>query len=110
MLVHVASSGPLPLDLTVIATEGESPYIKAMKQAHLKDLRAKNYQGTDDEWFQIVSLVLGQRSVPVDDSGWSSGVEATASIAGSEDEGKELIITIRKKVQKITVSEGRIQW
>lgn len=109
MLVHVASSGSLPLDLTVIATEGESPYINAVKQAHLKSLRAKNYQGTDDEWFQIVSLVLGQRSLAADDSSWSSGVETTASISESEDEGKKLTITIRKRVQTITVREDHMQ-
>ncbi|KAJ5619560.1 hypothetical protein N7510_003544 [Penicillium lagena] len=108
VLVHVASSGSLPLDLTVIATEGESPYINTVKQAHLKNLRAKNYQGTDDEWFQIVSLALGQRPLPVDDSGWSSGVETTASISGSEDEGKELVITIRKRVQTITQRLGAL--
>jgi hypothetical protein len=109
VLVHVASSGSLPLDLTVIATEGESPYINAVKQAHLKNLRAKNYQGTHDEWFQIVSLVLGQRSLAADDLDWSSGVETTASISGSGDEGKELIITIRKRFQTITVREDRMQ-
>lgn len=126
VLVHVSHTGPAPLDLMLTATEGESPYISfgryihvpgmmllttptdaqsAVKQSRLKDLRAKNYQGTDEEWSRIVSLVLGHASVSVDESGWSSGVEALASISGSGDEDKEIVITIRKRVQAITVRD-----
>jgi hypothetical protein len=74
-----------------------------VKQARLKDLRAKNYQGSDDEWFHTVSLVLGQSSAPLDEPEWATGLEASANVSGSGEVNKELVITIRKRVQTITV-------
>lgn len=75
----------------------------AVKQAQLQDLRAKNYQGTNEEWVNIVSLILGRRSAPLDEPDWATGLEASVNIAGSNEDNKELIITIRKRVQSITV-------
>lgn len=74
-----------------------------MKQTRLKDLRAKNHQGSNEEWIKIVSLILGQSSAPLDDSDWASGLEASAHVSGSDEDNKELVITIRKRVQTITV-------
>jgi len=74
-----------------------------VKQTRLKDLRAKNYQGSDDEWAKIVALILGQSSAPTDDPDWAAGLEASANISGSDQDDKELVITIRKRVQTITV-------
>ncbi|CAG8906854.1 unnamed protein product [Penicillium egyptiacum] len=77
----------------------------AVKQSRLKDLQAKNYQGSHDEWVKTVSLVLGQSSAPPDEPDWATGIEASASISGS-DEDKEIVITIRKRVQTITQRLG----
>lgn len=74
---------------------------RVVKQSRLNDLQAKNYQGSDDEWVKTVSLILGQCSAP-DEPDWATGLEASASISGS-DEDKEIVITIRKRVQTITV-------
>ncbi|KAJ5576350.1 hypothetical protein N7535_003276 [Penicillium sp. DV-2018c] len=106
VLIHVSRTGPAPLDLTLTATEGESPYISLVKQARLKDLRAKNYQGTAEEWFQTVSLVLGQTSAPFDEPDWATGLEASAHISDSGAVNRELVITIRKRVQTITQRLG----
>lgn len=75
----------------------------AVKQTRLKDLQAKNYRGSHDDWVKTVSLILGQFSAPPDEPDWATGLEASASISGS-DEDKEIVITIRKRVQTITVS------
>ncbi|KAJ5431930.1 hypothetical protein N7445_008428 [Penicillium cf. griseofulvum] len=106
VLVHVSYTGPAPLDLRLTATEGESPYVSLVKQTRLNDLQAKNYQGSDDEWFKTVSLVLGQCSAPPDEPDWATGVEASANISGSEEDNKEIVITIRKRVQTITQRLG----
>lgn len=120
LLLHVQHTGPAPLDLTLTATEGESPYTAigtflaarglahdltnfwSVKQSKVKSLRFKNYQGADEEWTQIVSLVLGQ-CAPTDERALSPGIEVSTSIIGSDDENKEAVITIRKRVQDITV-------
>lgn len=78
---------------------------RTVRQSHLKNLRAKNYQGTDDEWTQIVLYIFRQ---PVTSNGkpeWTSGIETSASISGSDDDedNKQLVITIRKRIQTITV-------
>ncbi|KAJ5718724.1 hypothetical protein N7488_004370 [Penicillium malachiteum] len=107
ILIHVVSSGGGPLNLTLTATEGECPYAATVKASHLKGLRAKNYQGSDDEWTQIISHILKQ-STPTTSSAAYVGVETSASITGSNDEDKELVITVRKRVQSITQKLGSI--
>ncbi|KAJ5577770.1 uncharacterized protein N7459_006734 [Penicillium hispanicum] len=107
VLVHVCHTGPGALDLTLTATEGECPYSAILKQSLLKTLRVKNYQGTDEEWTRVICLVLGQSTgteEPIPDG----GIESFASIVGSGEEDKELVITIRKRVQAITQKLGAI--
>ncbi|KAJ5383327.1 hypothetical protein N7517_001238 [Penicillium concentricum] len=106
VLVHVSCTGPAPLDLSLTATEGESPYVSSVRQTRLKDLQAKNYQGSDDEWFKTVSLVLGQCSTPPGEPDWATGLEASANISGSDEDNKEIVVTIRKRVQTITQRLG----
>lgn len=80
---------------------------RTVKQTRLKDLQAKNYQGSNDEWVKTVSLILGQCSAPPDEPDWATGLEASASISGSDEDNKEIVITIRKRVQTITVRVPR---
>ncbi|KAJ5794435.1 hypothetical protein N7457_001034 [Penicillium paradoxum] len=108
VLVHVSRTSPAPLDLTLTATEGESPYISLLKQTRLKELRAKNYQGSNNEWIKIVSFILGQSSAPPDESDWGTVLEASANVSGSDEDNKELVITIRKRVQTITQRLGTL--
>lgn len=79
--------------------------MRTVRQSRLKSLRAKSYPGTDDEWAQIVSYVFGQSDPSSRETDWSSGVEASATISGPEgdDDSHEMTITIRKRVETITV-------
>lgn len=73
-----------------------------VRETGLRELRAKHYQGSGDEWARIISVILGQA---VHANGPAlAGIEASASITGTGDENKELVVTIRKRVQSITVS------
>ncbi|CAG8939156.1 unnamed protein product [Penicillium salamii] len=107
VLVQVSRNGPAPLDLTLTATEGEAPYVSLVKQARLKDLRAKSYQGSEDEWLQILTFFLGQ-SAQSETPECVTGLEASATISNS-DQDKTLNITIRKRVQTITQRIGTLK-
>ena len=73
-----------------------------MRQAQLQTYRSKYYQGTDDDWTQIMLHALGQIGTPTDGSN-PSGVELSASIARQASEGNELVIIIRRRIHTITV-------
>ncbi|KAA8647542.1 uncharacterized protein ATNIH1004_006236 [Aspergillus tanneri] len=110
VLLHVARTGSVPLDLDIVATEGENPYTGTVRQVHLKELRAKNYQGSDEEWPHVVSHVFGQLSESAEHLRLSSlsGIEAMASITRSGDQAKELVITVRKRIEGITQRLGSV--
>lgn len=76
----------------------------AVKHSRLGTLRAKNYRGSDEEWTQIVSYVLGRAAPQGGDSVSLSGVTMTATISGAADEDKEITLSIRKRIESITVS------
>lgn len=108
VLLRVTKLRPASLDLDIAATEGENPYTGSIRQARLKNSRAKNYQGSDDEWVQIVSYIFEQPSPP-HNLDRISGVEVSASIPDTEnDEDKEMVLTIRKRIQTITQRLGSI--
>lgn len=124
VLVKVARSGRSELDLTLVATEGEAPYwglgiakhwhlsvakfaniIDLVKSTQIDKLRAKNYQGTVDEWAGILAYALGQKqpaSVPEEHK---AGLEIAATVKQNEDDEseKEIVVTLRKRIDTITV-------
>ncbi|KAF7168130.1 hypothetical protein CNMCM5623_001244 [Aspergillus felis] len=108
VLLQVSPTSTNALDLDIAATEGENPYTGTVRQARLKTLCAKNYRGSDDEWVQIVSYVFGQLKEPIPTFEVLSGIESSASIIESGDVSKELVITIRKRVQSITQRLGSV--
>lgn len=108
VLLHLSPSGPDPLDMRIVATEGENPYVGSVKKSRLKNLRAKNYQGSDEEWAQIVSYVLATAPAALYHSAAISGVTVSAVVSGAEDENKEVTISIRKKIEAITQRLGFI--
>ncbi|GFF56346.1 hypothetical protein IFM58399_10293 [Aspergillus lentulus] len=108
VLLQVSPTSSNALDLDIAATEGENPYTGTVRQTRLKTLCAKNYRGSDDEWVQIVSYVFGQLKEPVPKSEILSGIESSASIIESGDVSRELVITIRKRVQSITQRLGSV--
>ncbi|KAF7593149.1 hypothetical protein BBP40_011862 [Aspergillus hancockii] len=101
VLLNITYSGPTLLDMNITATEGENPYTGI-------GLRAKNYQGNDDEWLQIVSHVFVQPDESAEQLDLLSGIESSASVIGSSNEDKELVITIRKRIQTITQRLGSV--
>ncbi|KAJ5263723.1 hypothetical protein N7478_011328 [Penicillium angulare] len=107
ILMHVLTSGSGLLNLTLTATEGECPYTATIQERRLKDLRAKNYQGSDEEWIQIITHVFGQETTAAKLES-CAGVEISASIAGTGEDNKEIVLTIRKRVQSITQKLGAI--
>ncbi|EDN09761.1 predicted protein [Histoplasma mississippiense (nom. inval.)] len=119
VLVKVARSGRSELDLTLVATEGEAPYwglakfaniIDLVKSTQIDKLRAKNYQGTVDEWAGILAYALGQKqpaSVPEEHK---AGLEIAATVKQNEDDEseKEIVVTLRKRIDTITQRLGTI--
>lgn len=122
ILLHVADSGSLSSSLDLIATEGEKILLQGrvghtakylhdstaeigskVRKPHLKKLRAKNYHGSDNEWAQIVWHVLGQPAESVGNMASFQHIEASATIYGSGIAPKELVISIRKRIEGITV-------
>ncbi|KAG2415760.1 hypothetical protein HFD88_006951 [Aspergillus terreus] len=103
-LLHVNRTGN---DYTIAATEGETPYTGTVRQSQLKKLRAKNYQDSDEEWQRVISYVFGDKS-HIAGNDTRAGIESSASIVGEGDEDKELIITIRKRIQGITQRLGSV--
>ncbi|PCH07673.1 Hypothetical protein PENO1_011530 [Penicillium occitanis (nom. inval.)] len=101
VLVYIAP-GKAALDLKFIATEGENPYVGSLRQSRLKDIRAKNFQGSEQELGQILKSVLKVRSdASQTGAKQDSEIEATATIK-AKDEVNELVINIRKKIDSIT--------
>lgn len=77
-----------------------------MKSSGIKKLRARNYRGDDDEWAAILSYSFGQIQKSNVDAEWISGLEVLASVQATGDndeENKELHITLRKRIDSITV-------
>ncbi|KAI9784081.1 MAG: hypothetical protein M1816_001053 [Peltula sp. TS41687] len=93
--------GSSDLDLKLIATEGNSPYVGSVNGNRLNILRAKTYHGSEEEWEQILSHVLLRQSPESQDT--LQGLEVFASV--SKD---ELTITIRKNIGGITQRLGTI--
>ncbi|KAL5047938.1 hypothetical protein BDW71DRAFT_205891 [Aspergillus fruticulosus] len=108
VLLHAARSKSTRLEVAITATEGESPYTAILRQSEINELRAKNYQGTDDEWKKTILYVLGLQEEPAENLELPTGVEASASINGTGENDKELVITVRKRIQTITQKLGSL--
>ncbi|KAL4813176.1 hypothetical protein BDW67DRAFT_109281 [Aspergillus spinulosporus] len=108
VLLHTAWSKPTKPELTITATEGESPYTAILRQSEINKLRAKNYQGTDDEWKKTLMHILGFQGEGAENPEILTGVEASASVNAINEDDKELVITVRKRIQTITQKLGSL--
>ncbi|EFW22848.1 hypothetical protein D8B26_006418 [Coccidioides posadasii str. Silveira] len=113
VLVKVSRSGKNELDLSLVATEGEDPYAGSVKTSQISKLRAKNYRGSDEEWSGILSYVFNQDEGALKSDDWAAGLETIATVRsmGDEDEedgNKEVVITLRKRIDAITQRLGSI--
>lgn len=61
VLVNVQSDGPKPLDLKLVATDGDAPYISTIKHSKISKLQIKNSPITDSEWELVLTSALGLR-------------------------------------------------
>ncbi|KAI9863850.1 MAG: hypothetical protein M1813_003502 [Trichoglossum hirsutum] len=104
VLLHVSQVGSVPLDLELVATEGEHPYIGSVRQDRLAKLRAKNYTGEDEEWAGILSATLLRKRQESSDAEAIKNLEVVASI----NEDNYLIITIRKDIGGIVQRLGTL--
>ncbi|EAA66843.1 hypothetical protein AN9412.2 [Aspergillus nidulans FGSC A4] len=93
VLVHTARSKSTKLQLPITATEGESPYTAI---------------GTDDEWKKTLLHILGLLGEGAEDPELLTDVEASASVNATGEDDKELVITIRKRIQTITQKLGSL--
>jgi hypothetical protein len=79
-----------------------------VRQSEINKLRAKNYQGTDNEWKKTLLHILGFLEEGAENPELLTGVEASASVNAIGDDDKELVITIRKRIQTITQKLGSL--
>ncbi|KAK5131344.1 hypothetical protein LTR08_001010 [Meristemomyces frigidus] len=103
LLVNVSRSGVRPLDLKLVASEGEVVYPGKIKEINVKSLQASNYSGNLDDWKAILTCTLLQERVEGTPPSVCDGVETVASVNGTT-----LTITIRKNISGITQRLGAI--
>ncbi|KAM3442677.1 hypothetical protein NHJ13734_002245 [Beauveria thailandica] len=96
VLLQALSSGKRPLDLKLIGTEGEAPYVVKIKHDRVPALKVKNSHLSDSEWESLLEDFFYQK--PLKDISATATVQSEASIT----------ITIRKQVQGITQRLGTI--
>lgn len=92
VLVKVESAGSLKLDLQLIGTDGSSPFIGQVKHNTVKKLRAKTYNGSDEDLIAALGYIL----LNDDDIERPKDVEAIANV------DNDLHIVIRKNIGGIT--------
>ncbi|KAG8526215.1 uncharacterized protein KY384_000208 [Bacidia gigantensis] len=105
VLVSVKANGPAPLDLTIQATEGESPYAAEITQRHASNLREKKYQKSKEEWAIRLESILLQRALsePGDSVKEPDKIELVATVSGSQ-----LELIVRRNLEGITQRLGQI--
>ncbi|PNY26641.1 Uncharacterized protein TCAP_03436 [Tolypocladium capitatum] len=96
VLIQVTSAGRKPLDLKLVATEGDEPYACVLKHDRVASLRAKNCPVSEKEWEQILDSLL--QAALVED------IQATATVQTASS----ISLTVRKQVQGITQRLGAV--
>ncbi|KIW92451.1 uncharacterized protein Z519_06298 [Cladophialophora bantiana CBS 173.52] len=108
ILIKVAQKeGGHDLDLDLLATDGEAAYAGKVRQRSLKKLRARNYDGTDEDWANIIASILDTKSDVSISIQRKNNLEATCSISG-KDPKSTLSIAINNRVEEITQRLGTI--
>lgn len=104
LLINITQSGSKPLDLKLVASEGEHVYPAKIKESNVKTLQASNYSGDLEEWQVILKYALLQQhpTSPLPES--LQGVEAVAAISG-----ETLTINLRKNIGGIHQRLGSIK-
>ena len=120
VLVNVSSGGPSPLDLKLLATEGEYPYTATsefgsysflrqtltaneVKQSRLSKLRDKRNQLSDSQWENLLHSTLLQRRTQGSEASSIEKLEVLASLTGDQ-----LSISFRNNISGITQKLGEV--
>ncbi|KAF5700958.1 mitotic apparatus p62 [Fusarium mundagurra] len=96
VLLQATPNGSKRLDLKLVGTEGEEPYVASLKHDKVVSLRVKNCPASESEWQRILEDLFQQE--PLLD------IQATATVQSD----KSISITIRKDIQGITQRLGSI--
>lgn len=98
VLLHSQQNGPAVLDLRLVGTDGENPFVAEIKHSKVQKFRSSQYQGTQEEWISILSALLLRHQAAAD---VTQGLEAVASVAADA-----ITVSFRKNISGITV--GRV--
>ncbi|KAI9815684.1 MAG: hypothetical protein M1827_002080 [Pycnora praestabilis] len=109
VLVNVIPDGASALDLKLVATEGEYPFvgsyrssISIVRQGRTTKLQSRNYQGRAEDWeITLSTILLGTRHEDNEVEALK-GLEVASSIS---DDG-QMMITFRKNIGGITQRLG----
>ncbi|KIV86555.1 hypothetical protein PV11_02158 [Exophiala sideris] len=108
ILVKVSrKEGGHDLDLDLLATDGDAAYAGKVRSRNLKKLRAKNYDGNDDDWIAILSFVFGVKTSSKVPTAHRENLDVQCSVSGRDPNGT-LSITLRNKVEDITQQLGSV--
>lgn len=99
VLVNVQQIGSSPLDVKLIGTDGNAPFVAEIKQANIVGFKEKKHQASLDEWTKCLSAVLLQQP---SDSAAVIGVEAVATVSD-----QTISLAIRRNIGGITVSSRK---
>ncbi|OCL02153.1 hypothetical protein AOQ84DRAFT_357522 [Glonium stellatum] len=95
VIVNVISNGPLPLDIKLLASEGNYPFVGQIEQRRTSKLRVdKRYNGSAEEWEAVLSYVLLQKDLGGEHAEAADGVEIVSSLANED----ELKVVVQKRV------------
>ncbi|KAL8791378.1 MAG: hypothetical protein Q9195_005916 [Heterodermia aff. obscurata] len=105
VMLNIKSNGNKPLDIALLATDGDSAWASSIKQSRISKLRSKNNPIDDTEWESVLSSVL---LVPLKDEHHCEPksvekVELTSSVAGGQ-----MTLIVRRNVSGIIQRLGEV--
>jgi hypothetical protein len=124
ILIHVTPKGNADLDLDLLGTDGDAAFrgkgevpggvrfvnaanASKVRARSLDKLRAKNYDGSTEEWTSIIRYGLVSRQSDIDQA-VRDNLEVSCDITG-KDPKAALSLTFRTRVQDITQRLGSIE-
>ncbi|EXJ91659.1 hypothetical protein A1O3_00209 [Capronia epimyces CBS 606.96] len=109
ILVKVSrKEGGHDLDLDLLATDGDAAYAGKVRQRYLKRLRAKNYDGSDDDWPAAISYILRSKAGHPINPTQARNIDVTCSVSGKIPTAI-LSIAFLHKVEDITQKLGTLE-
>ncbi|KAF2003099.1 hypothetical protein P154DRAFT_110605 [Amniculicola lignicola CBS 123094] len=101
VLIEVKQDGAQPLDVRLVACDGEKVYVGKIKQRQIAKIKGKSYKGSDGEWHAILSHFLLRKQPEGDEARILDNLRMVYSLKDND-----LELTIRRDVQGIKVTLG----